>query len=158
MAPKVETSPLAVGFASKLAPTGHFFGVEHVLIPSKLTLVNGYVQTAADKACKIINMNEYLEKLSEASKILDRSGLTKAGRALVKHGSRPDSTFPKPTGNADVINQVAQTVVDDILHNPRKTITKRYHARFGEIIEIKAPDGGGIRFDSSGNFIGFLEP
>ena len=43
MVPKVETSPLAVGFASKLAPTGHFFGVEHVLIPSKLTLVNGYV-------------------------------------------------------------------------------------------------------------------
>jgi hypothetical protein len=42
MAPKVEISPLAVGFASKLAPTGHFFGVEHVLIPSKLTLVNGY--------------------------------------------------------------------------------------------------------------------
>jgi len=36
MAPKVETSPLAVGFASKLAPTGHFFGVEHILIPSKL--------------------------------------------------------------------------------------------------------------------------
>ena len=43
MALKVETPPLTVGFASKLAPTGHFFSVEHVLIPSKLTLVNGYV-------------------------------------------------------------------------------------------------------------------
>jgi len=42
MALKVETSPLTVGFASKLAPTGQFFGVEHVLIPPKLTLVNGY--------------------------------------------------------------------------------------------------------------------
>ena len=103
-------------------------------------------------------MNESLEKLSKASKMLNRSGLTKAGRALMKHGSRPDSIFPKPTGNVDVINQVAQTVIDDILHHPQKTITNRYHARFGEIIEIKVPNGGGIRFDSSGNFIGFLEP
>jgi filamentous hemagglutinin len=103
-------------------------------------------------------MNEYLEKLSEASRILEGSGLTKAGRALVKHGSRLGSIFPKPTGNADVINQVAQTVVDDILYNSRKTIIKRYHAHFGKILEIKAPDGRGIRFDSNGNFIGFLEP
>jgi hypothetical protein len=41
--PKVGTSPLVVGFASKLAPTGRFFGVEHILIQSKLTLVNGYI-------------------------------------------------------------------------------------------------------------------
>ena len=35
-----------MGFASKLAPTGQFFGIEHVLIPPKLTLVNGYIESA----------------------------------------------------------------------------------------------------------------
>jgi hypothetical protein len=43
MALKMETSSLTVGFASKLAPTGQFSGVEHVLISPRLTLVNGYV-------------------------------------------------------------------------------------------------------------------
>ena len=40
----------------------------------------------------------------------------------------------------------------------RKMITDRYHVCFGEIIEIKVSDEGGIRFDSNENFIGFLEP
>jgi len=35
-------SRVTLGFASKLAPTGQFFGVKLVLIPSKLTSVNGY--------------------------------------------------------------------------------------------------------------------
>ena len=29
----------------------------------------------------------------------DRGGLTKAGRALEKHGNRPGSPFPKASGN-----------------------------------------------------------
>ena len=47
--PNVGTSWLAVGFASKLAPTGQFFGIEHVLIPPKLTLVNGYFICTPDE-------------------------------------------------------------------------------------------------------------
>jgi hypothetical protein len=35
----------------------------------------------------------------------DRGGLTQAGRALQKHGSRPGSVFPPATGNPAAINQ-----------------------------------------------------
>lgn len=49
-------------------------------------------------------------------------------------------------------------VVGDILTSPGASTTQRHHARFGEVIEIRSPDGRGLRFDSDGRFIGFLEP
>ncbi len=39
-----------------------------------------------------------VDDLALAGQQIDRSGLTKAGRALDKHGNRPDSPFPKATG------------------------------------------------------------
>ena len=39
-----------------------------------------------------------VDELALAGEQIDRSGLTKAGRALDKHGNRPDSPFPKATG------------------------------------------------------------
>ncbi len=54
------------------------------------------------------------------------------------------------------INQTAQDIVRDILTNPGSTTTSRHHARLGEVTEIRAPDGRGVRFDANGNFIGFL--
>lgn len=56
------------------------------------------------------------------------------------------------------INQTAQDIARDILTNPGNTTTTRHHARLGEVTEIRAPDGRGVRFDANGNFIGFLEP
>lgn len=38
------------------------------------------------------------------------------------------------------------------------TLTRRHHARFGDVIEVRAPDGRGVRYDADGNFIGLLEP
>jgi uncharacterized protein RhaS with RHS repeats len=49
----------------------------------------------------------------------DRGGeLTRAGRALQKHGGRPDSAFPGPSGNAQQMNQAGQRTLDGILRNP----------------------------------------
>ena len=45
-----------------------------------------------------------IDRLLEAGKQLDRGGLTKAGRALSKHGGRIDSVFPKPVGTPEQIN------------------------------------------------------
>ncbi len=92
-----------------------------------------------------------------AANILDKGELTKAGRALQKHGERLGSLFPKPQGNPQAINQQAAIVVVEILENPHSTFIQRHHARFGKIIDIYAPDGRGIRYDSQNNFIGFIE-
>src|SRR5690606_27903998 len=53
--------------------------------------------------------------LSKAGQALDRGGLTKAGRALEKHGSRPGSVFGKATGNVSAKNAQGQAALDDIL-------------------------------------------
>ena len=99
-----------------------------------------------------------LYDISRAAGATDRGGLTKAGRALEKHGSRPGSAFPPATGSVANKNALGQNVVDDILTSPGATTTTRHHARFGDVTEITATDGRGVRLDSNGNFIGFLEP
>jgi hypothetical protein len=96
--------------------------------------------------------------LSRAAGVLDRGGLTAAGRALQKHGGREGSSFPAARGNAASINQQAQHIVDNILSNPGSTTRTRHHARYGDVTEIVAPDGRGIRYDNNNKFIGFLEP
>lgn len=53
--------------------------------------------------------------LSKAGQVLDRGGLTKAGRALEKHGSRSGSVFPKATGKVGAKNTQGQAALDDIL-------------------------------------------
>ena len=86
----------------------------------------------------------------------DKNGeLTKAGRAIQKHGSRPGSAFPPATGNAESKNKQGQGVLEDIVNNPDSTTNEGN--RFGGT-DVIAPDGTGARFDSEGKFRGFLEP
>ncbi len=96
--------------------------------------------------------------LTEAGKALDRAGLTKAGRALMKHGYRENSVFPKPAGNPAQINIYGQEVLEKILNHPEKQVVYKQSKSLGEIIDIHAPGIGGVRFNSSGEMIGFLEP
>jgi hypothetical protein len=98
------------------------------------------------------------DDLSNAAGAADRGGLTKAGRALQKHGSRPGSAFPKPRGSVATINRDAQVIVDGILDDPGSQSVVRHHALYGDILEIRAPDGRGLRYDKSGSFLGLLEP
>jgi hypothetical protein len=99
-----------------------------------------------------------VEELTAAAQEPDQGGLTKAGRALQKHGSRPGSAFPKATGNPTKINERGVAVVRNILEDPASTYVTRMHPKYGEIIEVHAPDGRGIRFKKSGEMMGFLEP
>lgn len=86
----------------------------------------------------------------------DRDGkLTRAGRALQKHGSRPGSVFPQARGNPSAMNEQGQSVLDKIVRDPGKTVTRGN--RFGGY-DVKASNGQGARFDSGGTFRGFLEP
>lgn len=99
-----------------------------------------------------------LDALSSAAAAGDRGGLTAAGRALQKHGGRPSSAFPAARGNPAQINQARQNIVDDILNASGSTQTMRSTDRFGDVVEVVAPDGRGVRFSADGKFIGFLEP
>jgi len=112
----------------------------------------------ASKAAKASKGAPSLDDLSTAAGAADRGGLTVAGRALQKHGGRSGSAFPPARGTPAQINKAGQNVVDDILTSPGSTTTTRHTGRFGEVTEVRAPDGRAIRFDSDGNFIGFLEP
>jgi filamentous hemagglutinin len=99
-----------------------------------------------------------LDDLSRAAGALDRSGLSAAGTQLQKHGSRAGSAFPAVRGNPAAINRQAQDIVDDLLTAPGTTTVTRHHARFGNVHEIRAPDGRGLRYGADGELLGFLEP
>jgi filamentous hemagglutinin len=96
------------------------------------------------------------ELLQSANETYDNY-LSKAGHALQKHGERQGSVFPKVFGNPNAINMQAHDIANNILTHPSKTHTQRHHARFGEILDIYAPNGQGIRYNAMGKFIGFLE-
>ena len=90
--------------------------------------------------------------------LFSKAGLTKVGIALQKHGSRTGSKFPRAKGNVAAINAQGEKVLSEILTNPSSVTTTRHHARFGNIIEVKAPNGQGARFTADGEkFIGFIE-
>jgi filamentous hemagglutinin len=102
-------------------------------------------------------MDEILKELLNSANLPDRGELTKAGRALQKHGERAGSLFPKPQGNPQTINRQAAELIETILKNSQSIMIQRYHARFGNITEIYAPNGQGIRYNSQNHFIGFIE-
>ncbi|UYK76780.1 hypothetical protein NG825_20680 [Xanthomonas sacchari] len=100
----------------------------------------------------------YIDELLVNAEEPDRNGLSVAGRALQKHGGREGSAFLAAKGSAATISSAGQEVVEEILSNPNSVATSRYHARFGNIIDVRAPDGRGVRIDSNGKLIGLLEP
>ena len=99
-----------------------------------------------------------LDALSKAGQVLDRGGLTKAGRGLAKHSGRSGSAFPKAKGSPSQINQRAQEILDNFLTNPNSKSTVWDSGRYGRIIDIEVVGSGGARFTIDGKFIGFLEP
>ena len=101
-----------------------------------------------------------LNTLSKAASVADREAFTVAGRSLTKHGfgTRPtNSVFPPAKGNPRQINIQAQNIVDDVLTTPNNTIQNSYRGRFGNTVEVSAPDGRGIVYDANGKFLFFKE-
>ena len=139
-AAKLLPPPKVRGRANPIGQQGPFYGVSQgtLLTPSSL------------------------DELSQAARVIDPSDksrkLTRAGRALAKHSSRPGSVFSGVTGNPETINQIAQDIVDDILTDPGSTIIQRHHKMYGNIIDIRDSQRRGLRFNFEGNLKGFLEP
>jgi len=75
---------------------------------------------------------------------------------LQKHGNREGSTFPSAQGNPGTVNEQAQQIVQEILNDPATTAVQRNTGRFGQVTDIVAPDGRGLRYDANGKLIGFF--
>ncbi|WP_157221515.1 hypothetical protein [Herbaspirillum sp. YR522] len=99
-----------------------------------------------------------IDDLAQAATAADKGDLSVAGRALQKHGNRDGSAFPNAKGNPADVNEQAQQVVNEILNDPATIATQRNTGRFGQVTDIVAPDGRGLRYDANGKLIGFLEP
>ena len=67
------------------------------------------------KAVKVAYQAKKVARLVEAGSKLDRNGLTRAGRALQKHGDREGSVFPRLTGNAANRNEQGKRILEEIL-------------------------------------------
>ena len=94
-------------------------------------------------------------ELAKAGQQLDKNGLTKAGRALQKHGDREGSVFPKSSGSAADRNQQGQEILEEILSSDKQHSRPN---RFGGEDIYDSNTGRGARFDGDGNMKGFLEP
>jgi uncharacterized protein RhaS with RHS repeats len=95
-----------------------------------------------------------LDTLSKAGQVMDRNGLTMAGRALAKHGNRPGSVFPRHVGRASDKNALGQFHLDDILTHPQTYIKPNKFEGYN----FYAPDGRGACFEVDGTLRGFLQP
>lgn len=92
------------------------------------------------------------QALINAGKRYDRNGMSVAGRAAQKHGSRP-TNYPRPANTAAGKNQQGQDLLEQIiLSNSRRTRPNRY----GGTDYFDNVSGRGARYDGNGNFIGFL--
>ena len=94
-----------------------------------------------------------LDDLFRAATALDRNGLTAAGRALQKHGSRPGSAYPNVSGHNN-LNIEGANIVEDLLTMPSSKVVT--NSRGGT--DVIVPDGRSMRFNSDGSFQGFREP
>jgi RHS repeat-associated protein len=127
------------------------------LSPSDMLMALGPLAGEARlaRASKCPTKASALDRMLEAGKTIDKGDLTKAGRALQKHGSRPGSVFPSAEGNPAAINLQGQQVLQDILSSPNQVIEPN---RFGGRDVFDVTTGRGVRYDANGNLMGFLEP
>jgi len=128
---------LAGGSSEVFAETVYSWKIAEEVVPySRGALVEGF----------------NIKKLAEAGKVMDRAELTKAGRALAKHGGRKVTVFPKPKGPPSQINQQGQAILESILNDSRSKIIKTGNQEF----KIFSPDGRGLHFKNN-ELIGFVE-
>ena len=105
-----------------------------------------------------ITQDEMIHVLDAANQ-LDRNKLTKAGRAIQKHGDRPGDIIEKVKGNAAVKNSEGIKLVKKILTDSKLEVKSYYSSKYKANIKDYRSKNGGIRMNiDSGEFMGFLKP
>ncbi len=97
-----------------------------------------------------------VDAMANAAAEADRGGLTRAGRAMDKHGMGQRSStspFPAVKGGVAEKNAMGQFHVEDMLTHPDATFTPLGRGGMG----VRVPDGRAMRFDANGRFAGFIE-
>lgn len=103
----------------------------------------------------ISNADDLIES---ASKLHGKKN-TAVGRAFQKHSVRDGTAFVgETTGNPAKNTEQGLKYLNDILGNPNATQTVRNTKAYGDVLEVRLPDGMGARWSADGSkFIGFLE-
>ena len=76
------------------------------------------------QTCVLVHNAGLKDYLLPTGNVIDKNHLTKAGRALQKHGSRPNSTYPHVSGTASQINSAGTKVLETILDSTGKWFRK----------------------------------
>lgn len=134
------------GGAERLSEAGTYAAKE-----AGLMLLGGALGKGLARVAMFMRVGK-LARLSRAASVEDRNGLTKAGRALQKHGGRPGSLYPN-VGHKSA-NETGQNLVNEIL---QASGGQGRQNRYGGL-DYLAPDGRGVRFNDVEEFMGFLEP
>ena len=113
-----------------------------------------YLNNSSEETAKDTKYD--VDAMAQAAAAPDRGGLTRAGRALDKHGAgqrSAGSPFPAPRGGPTEKNAAGQFQVEDILTHPDAVFSPLGRGGIG----VRTPDGREIRFDANGRFAGFIE-
>ena len=87
-----------------------------------------------------------------------RRGVAPVARAIEMHAARPGSVFVSATGDQAAKNAAGEDLARGVLTNPGSVFAKSRKGRFGEVVDVIAPDGQELRFGDGGAFIGLREP
>jgi RHS repeat-associated protein len=96
-----------------------------------------------------------MDALRRSANLPYNKDLTQVGRALDKHASqqRGQSPFPRLSGSNANKNRVGAQQLNEILTHPNANFTRL--GRGG--IEVRLPDGRGVRYNADGTFSGFVD-
>ncbi|HLC07135.1 MAG TPA: hypothetical protein VJJ26_03025, partial [Candidatus Babeliales bacterium] len=105
------------------------------------------------------DINNGFEQLIKSATMCLKGNNTSAGRAFQKHAARQGSAFVgEITGNAAKNTEQAMNYINMIIKSHDSTFVIRSTNSYGDILDIRLPDGMGARWTSDGSkFIGFLE-
>ncbi len=104
--------------------------------------------------CKHPQNNFWDFTYAEAIQILEQAKTELLIRKKLKGQSRSEISV-----NVSDVNEQGQRILESILNHPEKKVLAYVHKINGSVIDIYAPDIGGVRFNGEGTeMIGFLEP
>ncbi len=105
------------------------------------------------------DINNLFEQLLNSAKVCIKGNNTAAGRAFQKHVAREHSGFlGEITGNALKNTEQGMKYINKIIKSLDVKFIVRNKEPFGEILDVRLPDGMGARWSADGKtFIGFLE-
>lgn len=102
-----------------------------------------------------------IENLTNVATTPGKGGVTPVGRAFQKHAGNSNraGTFSgEVSGNAAQNTLQGVQYLERILTNPNASFMVRYTKAFGDVLDVRLPDGTGARWSADGTkFIGFLE-